>query len=337
MLPWLGERFGNAHSIHSWGLEARAAVERAREVVAEALGAESPDQVVLVSGSTEACATALIQTSPGWVSPFEHSAVREPAHRLGYKPLTPCRTRCITPEGGLGEGLVAHLSVSNETGTIFHPREVAPAPHPLFVDATQALGKLPQPVGDADWAAFSAHKIGGPKGVGALFARYPLARPLIVGGGQESGQRGGTLNVAGIVGFAEACRIAEQEREDHWLQAQELRSIVLEQLGRTSDWQVNGGTEVVPHILSLSFLGVEGESVVVELDADGFAVSAGPACSSGSAEPSPVLLAMGVPAEWERGTVRISFGPSNTADSASELGKALGRAVERLRAMHPTR
>lgn len=333
MLPWLGERFGNAHSIHSWGREARAAVERAREVVAGALGAESPEQVVFVSGSTEACATALLQAPPGWVSPFEHSAVREPAARLGFRVLPCSGLRCLPPEGGLGDGMVAHLSVSNETGTVFRPRDVAPAPARLFVDATQALGKLDHPAAEADWAAFSAHKVGGPAGIGALFSRYSLERPLILGGGQESGQRGGTLNLAGIVGFAEACRIAAQERSESWDRAAELRAIVLEELQRVPDHLVNGGETVVPHILSVSFLGVEAEALVIELDAIGYAVSAGPACSSASTEPSPVLLAMGLPADWARGTVRISFGPGNTPESARDLGRALSRAVERLRAM----
>lgn len=335
MLPWLGERFGNAHSIHSWGRQARAAVEQAREAVAEALGAESPEQVVFVSGSTEACATALQQAAPGWVSPFEHSAVREPAARLGFRVLSNAGTRCLLPGVGPRDVLVAHLSVSNETGTIFRPRDAAPTPFRLFVDATQALGKLDEPAADADWAAFSAHKIGGPNGVGALFSRYPLERPLILGGGQESGQRGGTLNVAGIVGFAEACRIATQERSGAWERAAELRAIVLEELRRVPDHFVNGGETVVPHILSVSFLGLEGEALVIELDAEGYAVSAGPACSSGSTEPSPVLLAMGVPDVLARGTVRISFGPGNTPESARDLGRTLARAVERLRALRP--
>ncbi|MFN3682486.1 MAG: cysteine desulfurase family protein [Fimbriimonadaceae bacterium] len=333
MLPWLGERFGNAHSIHSWGREARAAVERARETVAEALGAEAPEQVVFVSGSTEACATALLQAPPGWVSPFEHSAVREPAARLGFRVLPCSGVRCLPPEEEPGGGMFAHLSVSNETGTVFHPRAVAPEPCRLLVDATQALGKLDAPAADADWAAFSAHKIGGPKGIGALFSRYPLERPMILGGGQESGQRGGTLNVAGIVGFAEACRIAMLERAEAWERAAKLRAVVLEELEGVADLRVNGGDAVVPHILSVSFLGLEGEALVIELDSDGYAVSAGPACSSGSTEPSPVLLAMGVPAEWARGTVRISFGPGNTPESARDLGRSLRRAVERLRTM----
>mgnify|MGYP000740093518 CR=1 FL=1 len=141
------------------------------------------------------------------------------------------------------------------------------------------------------------------------------------------------MNVAGIVGFAEACRIAAQEGSEAWARAAELRAIVLEELRTVSDHRVNGGETVVPHILSVSFLGVEGEALVIELDAEGYAVSAGPACSSASAEPSPVLLAMGLPAEWARGTVRISFGPGNTPESARDLARALTRAVDRLRAM----
>ncbi|MCX7800253.1 MAG: cysteine desulfurase [Fimbriimonadales bacterium] len=332
MLPWLGERCGNAHSLHAWGREARAAVERAREQVAEAVGAESPEQIVFLSGATEACATALRQGPPGWISPYEHSAVREPALRLGYRVMTAGGNQ-PPAAGEATAGVAAHLSLSNETGTIFDPRSVAPEPQPLLVDATQALGKLPAPAVGADWAAFSAHKIGGPKGVGALYCRYPLAEPLIVGGGQEAGQRGGTLNVAGIVGFGEACRIAEQERESLWRKCGDLRAAVLAELDAVPDVRVNGGDRVAPHILSLSFLGLEGEAVVIELDALGFAVSSGPACSSGSNEPSPVLLAMGLPEEWARGTVRVSFGPTNTIEAARDLGRAIAKTVERLRGL----
>src|SRR5579862_8510349 len=203
----------------------------------------------------------------------------------------------------------------------------------IHTDATQALGKIPFGVAEIDYASFSAHKLYGPKGIGALFIANEALSPLIQGGEQENGLRAGTLNVPGIVGFGAAAAISAQEMATDSSKANELKGTLLAQLHNVSDWEINGGSQVSPFILSLSFLGVEGETLVIECDKAGYAISAGAACSSRSTEPSHVLLALGLDESWRRGTVRISFGRFNTPESASGLGTTLAQTVEKLRTM----
>ena len=186
-------------------------------------------------------------------------------------------------------------------------------------------------VSGLDYASMSAHKLYGPKGIGALFYSETPPEPGQMGGGHESGLRAGTLNVSGIVGFGAACAIALEEREPGFQLATELRSIVLEGLQDVPYVQVNGGPDAVPHILSLSFEGVQGETLVVEADAAGYAVSSGAACSSRSTEPSRVLTALGLPDALLRGTIRISFGRYNTHEAAAGLARSLREIVMRLR------
>ncbi|RYG36885.1 cysteine desulfurase [bacterium] len=332
MLPSLREGFGNAHSIHSSGVAAHAAVEKAREQVALAVGAEDPSLVVFTSGATEAVNTVIRSWEGGIVSPFEHSAVRETAALFDAKTMDWDGERFS--RSAQTYQLACLMRVSNETGRSFEPetaREFAPL---VLSDMTQALGKIPVDVSEIDFAAFSAHKIFGPKGVGALVRNaYENYKPLLAGGGQENGFRSGTLNVPGIVGFGAAAELAVEEMAPRAAHAAQLRAIVLDGLEGVSDLRVNGGKDAVPHILSLSFLGLEGETLVLEADAGGFAVSAGAACSAGSTDPSPAILAEGLTAEWARGTVRLAFGPSNTAQSAHDLAKILRRSAQTLRTM----
>lgn len=336
MLPYLGDAFGNPNSLHSVGRRAKAAVERAREQVMDAIGAEWPDQIVFTSGSTEASNWVLSNYPGGWMSPFEHSAVREPGLRYGYRTLNNDGLAILrlAPEAPLA----TTMWVNNEMGTTWTPRPVVGAER-LHCDATQALGKVRLVTEDVDFLSLSAHKAYGPKGVGALFLRDGYERAFMLGGEQERGLRAGTLNVPAIVGFGEAASIAAQEWQRGSKHAQELREIVLHELLQLPDWQVNGvpagdpHTEHVPHILSLSFYGLEGESLVLEADAAGYSISSGAACSAGSNEPSHVLRALGLSNDWIRGTIRISFGRENTAESAAGLGKCLVNSVKKLRTM----
>lgn len=327
MLPYLREDFGNAHSIHQWGKHAEAAVALARERVASLLNAEDPSQVFFTSGATEANNWFLGSTAPGLISPFEHSSVREPALRFGWGLLPNEEYELLSPASP--PSALSIMAVNNEVGTIFHCQNDAI----LHRDLTQALGKIPVEVENLDFASMSAHKLYGPKGIGALFAKVRPPEAILVGGDQENGARAGTLAVPLIVGFGAACVIAEQEMEADSKLAFELRSIVLEELNGLSDWTVNGGANVSPFILSLSFDGLEGETLVIELDRAGFGISSGAACSSRSSEPSHVLTAVGLPKERLRGTVRISFGRWNTHVSSAHLARNLRRTAEKLRTM----
>lgn len=331
MLPYLKEEFGNANSIHSFGSAAQHAVERAREQVAEAFGLE-PQQIFFTSGATESNNWVLRSFKTGIVTAVEHSSVREPALRAGFRicDLHP-GDLSLVPPGDQFE-VQSVMAVNNELGTQWRPSEDIGGIR-KHCDATQALGKIDLSGLGVDFMSASSHKVYGPKGVGVLSAAAPI-EPLLVGGEHEHGLRAGTLNVPGIVGFGHACSLLKEEREKGFVFADELRQIVLECITPLSDWRVNGqlpGRDFVPHVLSISFLGLEGESLVVEADNAGFAISAGAACSSRSTEPSHVLLAIGLPDEYIRGTVRISFGRFNTLDAAHNLGKVLVKAVERLR------
>ena len=312
MRPWLWDEWANASSIHSSGLKAREAVESARIEVMELIGAEDPSQIVFTSGATEGANTAVATSPVGWISPFEHSAVREPALSRGWT-IAPTSGYTIEPLPGFG----AVMAVNNETGAEF-------APVDGLVDATQALGKRPYEVAGAEFVIGSAHKIYGPKGVGFLYLRDGAIEPFLRGGEQEGGLRAGTTNVPGVVGLGEAARIAREESDDDPLRA--MRSAVRDAV---PDALMNG--DGVPHILSLSFLGLQGETIVLELDRAGFAISAGAACSSRSTEPSHVLTALGYDEARIRGTIRISFGRFNTLESARALGSELARAVKNLR------
>jgi len=314
---------GNAHAVHGAGREARHAVEFAREQVALAIGAEDPQQIIFTSGATEANET-VIRAHRGAISPFEHSAIRAAAN--GYEVLGNHGYDLVAP---VASDFLSVMSVHNETGARWDVRSL-PA-KTRHSDMTQSLGKEAVGVTGLDFASFSAHKLNGPKGVGAIYSVEGQIEPLFRGGGQELGNRGGTLNVPAIVGFGLAAEIARVEWLERAQHAAALREQFLSTLSKEPDLTMNGGPNPVPHILSLSFSGIEGESIVLGLDELGFAVSAGAACSSGSTEVSPSLRALGLPDELARGTVRISFGLGNTAESADDLAEGLLSTVRRLR------
>jgi cysteine desulfurase len=341
MLRWMAEDFGNANSLHHWGRKAWAAVERAREAVAELVDAADPGEIVFTSGATEANNWVLAQFPQAVVSPFEHSSVREPALAGGMSEAWNLDWHLKAPVEP--SDLLSAMLVNNETGCLVDVSswfQVGPGAGPKHIhrDVTQAAGRLPLHDHPYDLGTFSAHKFYGPKGVGALHMRgINLDHPFLHGGEQEGGLRGGTLNVPAIVGMGAAASLALERMEEDWAQAEELRAAVLEVIRGVPDHRVMerenlpGRLGQVPHILSVAFKGVEGETLTLELDARGFGVSSGAACSSRSTEPSHVLTALALEPEWIRGTVRISFGRSNTLDSARQMAHALGETVERLR------
>ncbi len=361
MLPFLADEFGNASSIHSWGLRAHDAVEQARAQVAELIGAEDPLQIFFTSGATEANNWVLNAAEEIWISPFEHSAMREPALARAARILPNDGTALPNTQHPTPNTLLSVMSVNNEIGAIWDVRELFAGTSPLLhSDITQAVGKLPINVAatlgrDAsdtaalDFASFSAHKFYGPKGIGALYCKDQPPAPLVRGGEQEHGARGGTLNVAGIVGMGEAAEIAREEQADDYPKAAELRGIVLAELDRLSDWSVNPDprpptpeiqnpkskiqNRQSPFILSLSFLDLQGETIVLEMDRAGYAISAGAACSSRSTEPSHVLTALNLQPAWLRGTIRVSFGRFNTKDETAIFAKMLRTTVENLRTL----
>ena len=330
MMPFFAADFGNPHSLHAFGKRAEEAVELARSRVAQLLGAEDPSQIVFVAGATEANNWVLRAFPGAAVSPFEHSSIYETARQLGLPWL---RNEGLALYADRRHPLVSVMAVNNEIGTIWDVRSWRAFADFLHSDLTQAAGKLPVTVEGLDYASISAHKFYGPKGIGALYAREHAPPPFMTGGDQEHGRRAGTLNVPGIVGMGAAAAIALDDLEPNLDHAATARATIEAVLRGCSDLKINGGSLVSPYILSLSFLGVEGETLVIELDRLGFAISSGAACSSRSTEPSHVLKALNMEHAWLRGTVRISIGKYNDCKSCEKLGVTLLESVEKLRRM----
>lgn len=323
MMPFFFEHPGNAASIHESGRTGYAAVEKARAQIAGLIGAEDPYQITFTSGATEGNNWVLSQFEGKSVrlGSGEHSSVRRFAavHRLEQRDSSP--------------DLLVQMLVNNETGEIFDPlhKKSEFQAQNLLVDATQGMGKIPFSVDGIEFVTGSAHKIYGPKGIGFLYQDDPVLDPLILGGGQEFGRRSGTVNVPLIVGFGKAAEIALEECEANYQKVYELRTIVCQFLQGIKDFRINEFENQSPYVLSLSFRGIEGESLLLDLDREGFACSAGSACSSGKIELSPVLLEKGHDPAWIRGTIRVSFGKYNSRESAEDLGNAIRRLVDSLR------
>lgn len=348
MATALREDFGNPSSVHAAGRRAKELVEGAREQVAGAVGAR-PDEIVFTGGGTEADNLALKGAATKRrgngnhlvVSAFEHHAVLDAARwlesqgfELSLAPVGP--NGLVDPEAVAalvrpGTILVSVMAVNNELGTIQPIAEVASAvraanPNALVhTDAVQALGNVPVDLHrwGVDLAAFAAHKLGGPKGVGALFVRSGVAVEATVhGGGQERGLRSGTLNVAGIAGFGLAAQTAVKEVDEKQERVGALRDRLLAGLRvEIPDLVVNGTLETrVPGTLSISIPGTEGETLLLLLDQAGIACSSGSACASGAMDPSHVLMAMGVPKKQALGSLRFSLGrPSSMEDVEAVL------------------
>ncbi len=363
MLPFFSERFGNPNSLYALGRDAYRGLEDAREQVAAGIGAASPDEVIFTSGGTESDNTALIATlgrvAPDGgahliVSAYEHHAILEPAHYLekqGHEVtlVKPREDGHIHPDDVRAAmrpntKLVSVMHGNNEIGAVNDIAAIAEIAHEggalMHTDAAQTLGKIPFDVAalGIDLASFSSHKIYGPKGFGALYLkkRTPFA-PLQRGGGQEFKKRSGTQNTPGAAGFAKALEImlAEQDTEIPRLTA--LRDKVIAGVTGTlenTQATIDSG-ERLPHIASLLINGVEGEAMLLQLDNKGIAVSTGSACSSGSLEPSHVLLSIGCPPEIAHGSLRISLGRFTTEADVDYFLEVFPPIVERLRAMSP--
>lgn len=351
MEPFLSERFGNPSSSHGPGRLARAALEQARERVAEVLGAE-PDEVFFTGGGTEADNLAVLgrwrETGGSIViSAVEHSAVRRAAAEAAREGAR-VATVAVDEAGRLdlgalseviqdGPTVVSVMWGNNEVGALQPVSEVAALCRERDVtfhtDAVQAMGHDPVSVRDVpcDLLAMSAHKFGGPKGVGALFVRRGTElAPLIHGGGQERGMRAGTSNVAGAVGLAEALERATANGNQEAERLRELRDRLESGLRvAVGDLVINSaGAERLPHILSVGLMDVDSDVLLASLDLEGLAVSSGSACHSGASAPSHVLLAMGArPAA----VVRFSLGWSTTEQEIERAEAIFVDVVERAR------
>ena len=360
MLPFLGgELFGNPSSGHRFGRAVRAAVERARGEVAGALGVR-PDQIIFTSGGTEADNLAVIGASLharengrpmlAAVSATEHKAILAAAHSVvrlgGREVILPVQEDGLLRIDALEATLAEHPSVvsvmwvNNETGVIQPIEQVSglcrAAGVPFHTDLVQAFGKLALRLGDlpVDFATISGHKIGGPKGVGALVVRdRAKLAPLQHGGGQQNGVRPGTENVAGIIGLGRAAALAVEELDEHRRNIERLRNLLAERLLSTvSDLRITGDAAPrAPHILNVQACGADGESLLAQLDLAGIAVSSGSACATGNVEPSHVLTAMGIPRDHALGAVRLSLGWETTEADILRAAEVFPQAVEKSR------
>jgi cysteine desulfurase len=339
MMPALADFFANPSSAHKPGQEARALVDAARERCARALGCDARE-IVFTSGGTESDALALRGLRPGKVvtSAVEHPAVMGASEGAVRVPVSPSGELDLeTLSRALpGASICSVMAANNETGVIFPIRKVAALCRqhgvPLHVDAVQAAGKMQL---DFPWdlLSISAHKIYGPKGAGLLLVRRGLELEGVqVGGHQEKGRRAGTENVAGIVGLAAALERAVAMQPSTEPRVRALRDRLEAAAREIPGAHVAGaGVSRVCNTLNVVFDGCEGETLLVALDLEGIAVSTGSACSSGSLEPSPVLLAMGYPRELARGAVRFSLWSGNTAEEIERVCQVLPRVVQRAR------
>ncbi len=354
MEPYLKENYGNPSSLHSWGREARQAVESARVKIALALGADA-EEIYFTSGGTESNNIALRGTArrlgKGHIitSSIEHHAVLDVCRDLAsqgfkvtylpvdhYGLVDPREVeRAITPE----TGLISIMMANSEVGTLEPVEEIgslARENNILFhTDAVQAMGKLPVKMNvlKADFLSCSAHKFNGPKGIGVLYVRkgVPLI-PLYNGGGQERKLRPGTENVPGIVGLAKALELAVEKLPQKTTHLKILQERLLKGLLKIGEVSLNGHPSLrLPGHLNLSFNYVEGESLLLGLDLQGVAASSGSACTSGSVDPSHVLLAMGLEPEIARGSLRLTMGWGNTEEEVDYVLEVLPPLVERLR------
>jgi cysteine desulfurase len=367
MIPFLSEKAGNPSSVHSFGQESRAAVDRARREVAALIGAK-PNEVVFVSGGTEAnnlavkglCEFAAPHGRHLITSEIEHPSVRGVCEMLESKGWEV--TWLPVDESGLVKiedvqaavrpdtVLISVMLANNEIGTIqpiidiasFVQEERAMGRRNLWLhtDAVQAAGRLPLNVDElgCDLLSLSAHKIYAPKGIGALYIRRGVKLvSQMIGGHQERERRAGTENVPGIVAFGEAARLARLELTERVAHDRRLRDrFETEVLKRIPDIVFNGHRENrLSHLSNISFRFIEGEGLLINLDLQGVAVSTGSACSSGTLEPSPVIRALGSSDELARGSLRFSFGQDNTDSEVHHVVEVLEQCVTRLRELSP--
>lgn len=357
MLPYLETEFGNPSSMHQYGRSVRMAIDRARDQVAEALGAE-PGQLVFTSGGTEADNLALLGVAAAYAekgkkhlitSQIEHHAVLDACRyleRIGFDV-----TYLPVDETGMIDldqlrqsirdetALISIMMANNEIGTI-QPIEqigtIARERGVLFhTDAVQAFGSLTIDVNQlpVDLVSVSSHKINGPKGVGALYlSRHVRLVPRTFGGSQERRRRPGTENVIGIVGFGKAAELTQATRAQHAEEMLVLRQTFVDELARRRvPFVINGHpTQRIPHILNLSFPGMESETLLMNFDLEGIACASGSACTSGTLEVSHVLKNMHLSDERTRSAIRFSFGRGNTVAEIKRAAEITANIVNRL-------
>jgi cysteine desulfurase len=360
MHPYLTEWYGNPSSVHRFGQRSRQAVDEARGRVASLVGAAEAE-IVFTGGGTESI-NAAVRGMLGWRAPrrrivtsaVEHSAMRELGHQLTREGLEVVevgvdRAGRLDWDGFVGalNDTVAAVSLmwaNNETGVLFPVDRIAAACRergiPFHCDATQAVGKIPvdlRAVG-VDVASFASHKFHGPKGVGAMYARkgLRLRPPLIIGGPQERGRRGGTENVPGIVGMGAAAEVAVRCLPDISRVAQLRDNLERRILADIPGTSVNGDTSArLPNTTNISFPQLEAEAILLLLSEQGICASAGAACSSGSLEPSHVLRAMDIEPKVAHGAIRFSLSRLTTQEEIDEAMEVLPAIIERLRRVLP--
>ena len=372
MLPYYQDNFANASSIHQAGLKAKEAVEQSRETIAKFLGSQT-EEIYFTSGATESDNWAILGIIKAIkekdkdfiphviISRIEHEAILEPLRQLEREGVQatylPVDKKGLVPAGAVAAAiksntvLVSVMYANNEVGTvqpigkigglIREANRQAGRRHKIrfHTDATQAPAYCDCDVDKlgVDLLSLSAHKVYGPKGIGALYVRKgtPI-RPLLYGGGQQSGLRSGTYNVAGIVGFAKARELIKKEKSKN-KRIKKLRDYLIGRIKKIiPSIMINGDlAKRLPSNAHFIFKGVEGESVLLILSQKGIAVSTGSACSSGSLEPSHVLLAMGLPPELAHGSIRVTIGRQTTRKELDALIKELPPIIKKLRSMSP--
>lgn len=354
MLPFMTEFYGNPSSTHQWGRRARAAIDQSRQHIADLIGTQ-PNQIIFTSSGTESDNTALIGVAMAnqergrhiITTQIEHHAVLhacEYLERIGfevtYLPVDHTGKLALpTLEAALRPDtiLVSVIYGNNEVGTIQDIMAIGSLLRDKGVyfhtDAVQALGTVPIDLQQlpVDLVTFAAHKLGGPKGIGALVRSQQVkSHPLLHGGAQEKRRRAGTENVAGIIGFATALQLAVAEREKRVESYLRYRKHMIERFDAAGlNYVINGHPDdFLPHILNVSFYGTNTESLLINLDLVGIAASSGSACASGSLEPSHVLEAIGLATDALQSAIRFSFGMTNTD---AQIEEATDKTIEIVR------
>lgn len=357
MLPFFDEKFGNPSSIHHYGRVVRTAMDEARQKIAQEINAE-PRQIFFTSGGTEADNLALLGTALRMkehskdhiiTTAIEHHAVLDACHylercgfRVTYLPVdTEGKVDIDQLKNALNRktALISVMYGNNEVGTIQPIKKIGELAKEIGVlfhtDAVQAFGVERIDVDELmiDLLTLSSHKIGGPKGVGALYVSESHSiLPRMFGGSQERRKRPGTENVPGILGFGKAVEISSKRRNDHLMHMKEIRQRFIEELhNRKIRFVINGHPhDVLPHICNISFIGIDSETMLINLDLNGIACSSGSACTSGSLERSHVLEAMNLPGEVIDSAIRFSFGYQTTFDEIVKAAKVIEKIIHQL-------
>jgi cysteine desulfurase len=359
MIPFFKEQFGNPSSIHRYGRLAHKAIEKARKQIASLINAD-PSEILITSGGTESNNTALTgvvmkrPSSQIITSQIEHDAILEPCKKLSkngfdvhYVSVDKFGLIDISElKSHLSENtsIVSIMFGNNEVGTIQPILEIAKLcqDHNILfhTDAIQAIGKIPIDVKELgiDLLSISSHKLYGPKGIGALYIKNGVdIDPVILGGGQESGLRSGTENVANIVGFGKACEIAKNNLSENLTHMEKLQSSLIEKIHNTiPKVTLNGHPQLrLPNNVHFTFLGVNGEDLIIKLDEYGIAASTGSACSVNTQKASHVLQSMGFSLEQITGSLRLTLGIFNDEKEIEQTVETLKKTVQELRAVSP--